>query len=102
MAEWLLYLTAKQKICGSNPSNPPLLKHASGGGNWLLCWQYTLVVLSVTRKVNVRKCLSHMPPPTVNKAANSGFETQRIYHQKSKTGVSVVQQMDMRPTKFLK
>ena len=30
-----------------------------------------------------------MPPPSVNKAVPSGFETQRRHHQKSKAGVSV-------------
>ena len=29
-----------------------------------------------------------MPPPSVNKAAHSAFETQRGHHQKSKKGIS--------------
>ena len=43
----------------------------------------------VTSKVNLRDHATHMPPPNANKAAHSGFETQRRHHQKSKTGVSV-------------
>ena len=43
-----------------------------------------------------------MPPPTVNKAAQSGFEIQRRRHKKSKTGVSVVQQKDLCPPQILK
>ena len=34
----------------------------------------------------------HMPLPSANKATHSGFETQRRYHQKSKTGASVAPQ----------
>ena len=36
-----------------------------------------------------------MPPPSVNKDAHSGFETQRRHHQKSKTGLSVAPQKNM-------
>ena len=44
-----------------------------------------------------------MPPPSMNKAANSGFETQRRRHQKSKTGVSVASQKGhVTSQKFLK
>ena len=35
-----------------------------------------------------------MPPPSANKAAHSGFETQRRHHQKFKTGVSDTQMKD--------
>ena len=31
----------------------------------------------VTPEVNLREHVTHMPPPSVNKAAYSGFETQR-------------------------
>ena len=37
-----------------------------------------------------------------NKAAHSGFETQRRHHQKSKTGVPVAPKMDMCPPNTLK
>ena len=40
----------------------------------------------VTPEVNIRECISCMPPQSLNKAAHSGFETQRRHHQKSKTG----------------
>ena len=33
----------------------------------------------------------YIPPPSVNKADQSGFETHRKRHQKSETGVSVAQ-----------
>ena len=36
-------------------------------------------------------CVTCTPPPSVNKAAHSGFEIQRC-HQKSKTRVSVAPQ----------
>ena len=46
----------------------------------------------VTPEVNLREHISHTPPPSVNKAAHSGFETQRRYDKKYKTGVSVALQ----------
>ena len=36
--------------------------------------------------------ISHIPLPSANKAAHSGFESQRRHHQKMKTGVSVAHQ----------
>ena len=45
--------------------------------------------VGVTLEVNLWKCVTHMSPPSMNKAAHSGFETHRRHHQKSKTGVSV-------------
>ena len=57
----------------------------------------------VTPEMNLRECVSHMPLSSVNKAAHSGFETQRRCHQKSETGVSVTPKMDVCPKKnFLK
>ena len=46
----------------------------------------------VTPEVNLRKCVTYMPPSSANKAAHLGFETQSRHHQKSKTGVSVTPQ----------
>ena len=46
----------------------------------------------VTPEVNLREHVTCMPLPSANKAANSGFETQRRHHQKSKTAVSVATQ----------
>ena len=53
----------------------------------------------VTSEVNLRKCISHMPPPSVTKAAHSGFDNQRRHHQKSETEVSVASKMDMCPSR---
>ena len=39
----------------------------------------------IAPEVNLREHISCMPPPSTNKAAYSGFETQRRCHQKSKT-----------------
>ena len=44
----------------------------------------------VAPEVNIREYV--IPPPSMNKAAHSGFETQRRRHQKSKTGVSMAPQ----------
>ena len=38
----------------------------------------------VIPEVNLRECASHIPLPSANKSAHSGFETQRRHHQKSK------------------
>ena len=46
-------------------------------------------VAGVTPEVNLLEHVTCSPPPSMNKAAHSGFETQRRHHQKSKTGVSV-------------
>ena len=43
----------------------------------------------VTAEVNLKECVIHTPLLSMNKAAHSGFETQRRHHKKSKTGVSV-------------
>ena len=70
----------------------------------------------VTPEVNLKEHISHIAPQSSNKAAHSGFETQRRRHQKSKTGESVAPQkglisktgesvepqMDMCPTKNFK
>ena len=57
----------------------------------------------VTPEVNLWESVSCMPPPSVNKAAHSGFKTQIRHHPKSSTRVSVAPQKDLRPPKiFLK
>ena len=43
----------------------------------------------VTPEVNFKKDVTHMPPPSANKAAHSGLKTHRRHHQ-SKTEVSVI------------
>ena len=54
----------------------------------------------VTPKVNLKEYATYMSLPSVNKAAHSGFETQRIYHQKFKVGVSVAPRKDLCPPKI--
>ena len=56
----------------------------------------------VTPEVNLRKCIKHMPPPSVNKGAHSVFETQRRCHQKSKREVSMAPQKGLMSSKNLK
>ena len=53
----------------------------------------------VTPDVNFREPISYMPLPSANKAAHSGFETQRS-QQKSKTGVSVAQKRAIHVPQF--
>ena len=52
----------------------------------------------ITQEVNLKEYVICMPQPSVNKAANSGFETQRRCHQKSKTGAP---QKGLMPSKIL-
>ena len=56
----------------------------------------------VASEMNLMEHISHMPPPSTNTAAHSGFKTQRRCHQKSKTRVSVAQQKDLCPPKLKK
>ena len=44
----------------------------------------------------------HVPPPSENNAAQSGFEIQRRRYQKSKTGVSVAPQKGFMSSKNFK
>ena len=48
--------------------------------------------VGVTPEVNLRKHITCIPLASTNKAFRSGFEIQRAYRQKSKTGVSVAPQ----------
>ena len=41
----------------------------------------------VPPEMNIREFVTYTPQSSANKAAHSGFETQRRCHQKSKTGV---------------
>ena len=66
---------------------------------WLVAILATKSSAGVTPEVNLRECISHMPPPNANKATHSGFETQRRCHQKSKTWVSVAPQKGLRSSK---
>ena len=43
----------------------------------------------VAPEVDLSECTLHLSPQCVYRRARSGFETQRRYHQKSKTGKPV-------------
>ena len=58
--------------------------------------------VAVTPEVNLREHATHTSQPSMNKAAHSGFETQRRNHQKSKTGVSVAPQKRLISSKIKK
>ena len=74
----------------------PLLKHACGEA---VGWLATKRSTGVAPEVNLRERISHMPPPSANKAAHSGFETERRRHQKSKIGVSMAPQKGLMSSK---
>ena len=54
----------------------------------------------VASEVNLREHITHMPPPSVNKAAHSGFQIHRRHQQKYKTGISVAPQKGLISSKF--
>ena len=56
----------------------------------------------VTPEVNLMDCILYIPLPSVNKAANSGFETQRRHHQKSETGTPLTPQKGLMSSIFFK
>ena len=75
MAEWLARLTAM------------LIRHPTSAENMHVGKQSAAMLAAkrsagVAPEVNLREHISHTPPPSVNKAAHSGFETQRRQHQK--------------------
>ena len=57
-------------------------------------------LVGVTPELNLREHVTCTPPPSANKAAHSGFETQRRHHQKAKTGVSVAPQKELMSSNF--
>ena len=67
VVKWVVHQTAEQEVGGSNPGIPPLLKHACGEGDWLLCCQYT-PAKGVAPEVNLREHILRTPPPSANKA----------------------------------
>ena len=82
---------------------PPMPAHRCVENNCSAVMLATKRSAGVTPEVNLRECVTCMSLPSMNKAAYSGFETQRRHHQKSKTGVSVIQQNHLcSPNKFLK
>ena len=56
----------------------------------------------VTPEVNLREHVTHMIPPSVNKAAHSGFETQRDVTRSPKQGYQWLCKKDFYPPKFKK
>ena len=59
-----------------------------------------MLAIYTGKGVTPKECISHMPLQSVNKAAHSGFETQKRRHQKSVTRVSVAPKMDICPIKL--
>ena len=77
----------------------PLLKQACRE-QWPAAMLTIKRLAGVAIEVNLREHPSCMFLPSANKAAHSGFETQRC-HQKSKTGVSVALQKGLVSSKNL-
>ena len=71
---------------------PPMRVHKYVDRNGSAAMLATKRSAGVTPEVNLRECVTYTPLQSANKAAHSGFETQRRRHQKSKTGVSVAPQ----------
>ena len=65
----------------------PACRHVEENG--LAAMLATKRLVAVAPEVNLREHVTYMPLPSTNKAAHSGFETQRRCHQQSKTGVFV-------------
>ena len=86
--QWWLVKIVKQEVFGSNPHS-------------YLCWNTHVGKVTghyaghihqqkrCTRGESQGTYISYMLPPSTNKAAHSGFETQRRRHQKYDTGVYV-------------
>ena len=96
VAEWLAHLTAMRGGLPMESGILPLLKHACGEA---VGWLATKRSTGVAPETNLRERISHMPPPSANKAAHSGFETERRRHQKSKKGVSMAPQKGLMSSK---
>ena len=75
----------------------PACRCVEGNGSAAMLAAERLV--DVVPEVNFREHVTHMSPPSMNKAAQSGFETQRRYHQKSKTRVSGASQKGLMSSK---
>ena len=56
-------------------------------------------VAGVAPEVNLRKCVTHTPPPNAYKVAHPCFEILRRCHQMSKIGVSVAPQKGLMSSK---
>ena len=87
----------------SQSEAPPMLVCKYIDENGLAAMLATKRLAGVTSEVNLREHTSQMPWRSVDKAAHSGFETQRRHHQKSKTWASVAPQKELMSSKdFLK
>ena len=56
----------------------------------------------VAPELNLNEHVTDTPLPRANKAAHSGFESQRRHYQKSKRGVTVAYKLDLCPSKIKK
>ena len=59
-------------------------------------------LVGVTPEVNLRECVTHAPPPSTNKAAHSGFETQINITRSPKQGYQWSHKKDLFPLKLKK
>ena len=88
----------RKKFTFSSPTDAYLQIH---GRDWLGCHAgHQEVGRCCTRTESQGICNTYIPLQSANKATNSGFEKQRRYHQKSKTGASVALQKGLMSSKF--
>ena len=100
VAKWLACLTNMREVSQSNLAS--YLYWNMHVGKRSTAFLATKELAGVAPEVNLREHISCMPLPSVNKAALSGFETQRRHHQKSKTGVPVAPQKGLMSSKIKK
>ena len=70
--------------------------------NGLVAILATMRSAGVAPEVNLREYVICMPMSSMNKAAHSGFEAQRICHQKFKQGYQLSYKNDLCPQFFFK
>ena len=82
--------TVRQKHDRSQSQAPPMLvhKYVDENGGQEVSHQRGMYI--------------NMPPPSTNKAAHSGIDTQIIPHEKSKTGLPVATQKERVHQKYFK
>ena len=69
---------------------------------WLVAILAAKRSAGVAPEVHLKEYVTHLPLPSANKAAHSGFEAQRRHHKKSKRGVSVAPQKGLMSSKLKK
>ena len=99
---WLTKSTSFDFPWYLNNAIPVLLTHYRFGRDGSAAMLAAKRSAGVAPEVNLRECVRCTPLPSSNKAAHSGFETQRRHHQKFETGVSVAPKMDTCPTNIKK